>query len=243
MKSSCVERRNIVDKADKKLSVKRQCELLSVVRSVYYHWLKEKPEEKLNLELMRLIDEKYLQRPHMGVRSMTAWLRYDNGYRVNHKRISRLYRVMGLSAIAPGPYTSKGCKSHKKYPYLLRGLRITASNQAWGIDITYIPIKTGYMYLVAIIDLYSRYVVGWSLSNTMEKEWVVECVKEAILRHGAPEIINSDQGGQFTSELYTDLLKENSIVSARVNAYFFFGFSVILARAGVLATCLQGDPV
>jgi putative transposase len=211
MKTSPAERRKIVDKAHRKLRIKRQCELLSIPRSGYYYHLGEKKEDTLNLELMKLIDQHYLEHPYMGVPSMTQWLSKDMGFNVNHKRIARLYRLMDLSAIVPGPHTSKGCKEHKKYPYLLRNLVVDHVNQVWGIDITYIPIKNGYMYLVAIIDLYSRFVVGWSLSNTMEAVWVVETVKEAIGQYGRPEIINSDQGSQFTGDLYTGFLISEGI--------------------------------
>ena len=211
MKTSPAERRKIVNKAHHKLSIKGQCELLSIHRSGYYYNLQEKSEDVFNLELMRQIDQHYLKHPYMGVPSMTQWLVKDMGYQVNHKRIARLYRLMDLSAIVPGPHTSKGCKEHKKYPYLLRNLIINRANQVWGTDITYIPVKHGYLYLVAIIDLFSRFVVGWSLSNTMESEWVVETVKEAIASHGKPEMINSDQGSQFTSDLYTGFLRQENI--------------------------------
>lgn len=211
MKTSPAERRKIVNKAHPKLSIQGQCELLSIHRSGYYYNLQEKSEDFFNLELMRMIDKHYLKHPYMGVPSMTQWLIKDMGFQVNRKRIARLYKLMHLYAIIPGPHTSKGCKEHKKYPYLLRNLVINGPGQVWGIDITYIPVKHGYLYLVAIIDLFSRYVVGWSLSNTMESEWVVEAVKEAIANHGKPEIINSDQGSQFTGDLYTGLLKRENI--------------------------------
>lgn len=211
MKTSPAERRKIVDKAHQTLSIKRQCELLAIHRSGYYYNLQEKSEAAFNLEIMRLIDEHYLKHPYMGVPSMTQWLVKDMGYEVNHKRIARLYKLMDLSAIVPGPHTSKGCKEHKKYPYLLRHLVIDRPNQVWGIDITYVPVKHGYLYLVAIIDIFSRFVVGWSLSNTMESEWVVETVKEAIGQYGKPEMINSDQGSQFTSDLYTGFLASENI--------------------------------
>lgn len=160
---------------------------------------------------MDVIDKKYQESPFMGVETMTKWLRMDKGYDVNKKRVSRLYRLMDLYALVPGPHTSKANKKHKTYPYLLRDLNIDHKNHVWGIDITYIPVKKGYMYLVAIIDVYSRYVVGWSLSNTMEADWCKEVVKEAIAKHGKPEIMNTDQGSQFTSEVFTSFLKENGI--------------------------------
>jgi putative transposase len=203
------ERRLLVVKVKKKVSVLRQCQLLGIHRSGYYYKpVKEKP---LNLELMEHIDKHYTQYPFMGVPSMTQWLNKDMGYRINKKRIERLYKLMGIYGIVPGPHTSKGNKEHKKYPYLLRNLRTIRRNQVWGIDITYVPVKGGYMYLIAIIDLYSRFVVGWSLSNTMEAAWCVEAINKAILEHGKPEILNSDQGSQFTSDLFTKNLLDQFI--------------------------------
>lgn len=204
MNKSIHERRSIVDKASKKISINRQCQLVGIHRSgVYYQVAKEKP---LNLELMKEIDKKYTQSPFMGVPTMFQWLIKDKGYCINKKRVERLYRLMGIHAIVPGPHTSKGNKLHKKYPYLLRNLIIDRPNQVWEIDITYVPINGGYMYLIAIIDTFSRFVVGWSLSNTMEKEWCVEAVNKAIEDHGKPEILNSDQGSQFTSDLFVQNL-------------------------------------
>lgn len=141
---------------------------------------------------------------------MTEWLR-EQGYEVNRKRIQALYRKMGLQTIYPKPDLSKPEKGKYKYPYLLRGLHIAGPNEVWALDITYIPMKKGFMYLCAIIDLYSRYVVSWGLSNTMEAAWIVSLVKTAIEQYGKPKIINSDQGSQFTSELYIDLLKRAGI--------------------------------
>jgi len=137
---------------------------------------------------------------------MTEWLK-EEGYEVNRKRIQHLYAKMGLQVIYPKPDLSKPEKGKYKYPYLLRGRHISRANEAWAIDITYIPMSKGFMYLVAIIDLYSRYVVNWSISNTMEAGWIIDVVKEAIERHGAPYLINSDQGSQFTSDDYIELLK------------------------------------
>ena len=209
MKTSISQRRDIVDKAHKKLSIKEQCHLMSIHRSGYYY--QPKTESELNLELMALIDKHYMNHPFMGVPSMTKWLNRDMGYNVNKKRVRRLYKLLDLLAIVPGPHTSRGNKKHKKYPYLLRDLKITCPNQVWGIDITYLPIKNGYMYLVAIIDLYSRYVVGWSLSNSMDAEWCKETVERAIKKHGKPDIINSDQGSQFTSDEFTGFLQQMQI--------------------------------
>lgn len=191
-----------------KLSIKRQCELLEVCRSSFYYVPRE--DSSLNHELMKLIDKQYLETPFYGVPRMTAFLR-GLGYKINPKRIRRLYRLMDLQAIGPRPNTSrphKG-KGHHIYPYLLRGLNITRPNQVWAMDITYVPVGNGYMYLVAIIDLYSRYIVGWSLSNTMTSDWCKACLITAILTHGKPEILNTDQGGQFTSPGFAEFVTED----------------------------------
>lgn len=208
MKTTVQQRRGIVDKANTKLSINKQCWLLSIHRSGYYY--REKEEDPLNCELMVEIDKEYTARPFRGVPSMTEFLRRDMGYKVNKKRIERLFKLMDISAIVPGPHTSKRCKEHKKYPYLLRNLKITGPNQVWATDITYVPVKKGHMYLIAIIDLYSRFVVGWALS-TMESEWCLETLKNAILAYGKPKIFNTDQGSQFTSDIFTGFLEENDI--------------------------------
>lgn len=191
----------MISKGHSKLSVTKQCELLEIHRSgVYYE---PKGESELNLELMRLIDEHYLIHPYKGAPRMHTWLTKDMGYRINRKRVDRLYYdLMGLRAILPGKHTSKRCKEHKVYPYLLREINIARPNQVWATDITYIPMKKGFMYLVAIIDLYSRYVVNWSISNTMSAEWCKETLEQAIDINGKPDIINTDQGSQFTSEIF-----------------------------------------
>jgi putative transposase len=154
---------------------------------------------------MRLMDEQYFKTPFYGVRKLTEWL-YHEGYDVNHKRVKRLMNLMGWQTIYRQPNTSKPNKEHPVYPYLLKGLTINRANQVWAIDITYIPMRRGFMYLCAIIDLHTRYVVNWSISNTMTATWCRQVVEEAIAMHGQPEIINSDQGSQFTSLEYTELL-------------------------------------
>jgi putative transposase len=209
MKTTIEQRKAIVDKANTKLSVKKQCNLLTVHCSGFYYKKKEKPA--LNQELMVEIDKEYTRHPFRGVPSMTEYLRRDLGYAINHKRIARLYKQMDIFALVPGPHTSKGCKGHKKYPYLLRNLVIKRNNQVWATDITYVPVKNGHMFLIAIIDLYSRYVVKWALSNSMEAEWCAEVLKEAIAGHGAPEMFNTDQGSQFTSDVFIEVLKTNGI--------------------------------
>jgi|SRR5690554_4601398 len=197
------QRMGSVDKAER-LSIGRQCELVGVSRSSFYY--QPVSESELNLELMRLIDEEYLFHPWLGVPRMTTWLGKDKGYRVNPKRIERLYRLMGLSAIGPKPNTSKKGKGsqHRVYKYLLRGLKVKRCNQVWAMDITYIPVRGGYLYLCAIIDLYSRYVVGWSLSNAMSSEWCRQTLQTATEQYGTPEILNTDQGSQFTAYEFCD---------------------------------------
>lgn len=209
MSQSRKERRRHVNKTHIVLSVARQCELLEIHRSGLYY--QPKAESSLNLELMRLIDEQFMKHPFMGVPRMTVWLKKDKGYQVNKKRISRLYKLMGIEAIAPKPNTSKPGKQNRLYPYLLKGLKVSRPNQVWAVDITYIPVQGGYLYLIAIIDLYSRFVVGWSLSNTMQAEWCQATLQTAIETHGTPEIVNSDQGSQFTSELFTSFVTESGI--------------------------------
>lgn len=199
------ERRAMISKGHSELSITKQCDLLGVNRSTFYNT--PKGESELNLELMRLMDEHYLDHPDKGARRMHTWLTMDMGYEVNPKRISRLYYdVMGLRSVLPGKHTTKRCKAHKIFPYLLRNRTISGPNQVWATDITYIPMKKGFMYLTAIIDLYSRYVVGWSISNSMDAEWVTECLAEAIEKYGAPQIINTDQGSQYTSEVFTNFV-------------------------------------
>ncbi|TKD54392.1 IS3 family transposase [Flavobacterium sp. ASW18X] len=192
------------------LSVVKQSGLLQLHRSGFYY--KPKGESELNLELMRLMDEHYADHYFKGAKRMHTWLTMDKGYKVNQKRIDRLYyKVMGLRAIMPGKHTSKRNKAHKVYPYLLHNLKVERPNQVWATDITYIPMRKGFMYLVAIIDLHSRYVLNWSVSNTMDAQWCKETLEEAIAVHGKPEIVNTDQGSQFTSEVFTRLVLSNDI--------------------------------
>ena len=202
------ERRSMISKGH--LSIVKQCELLQIHRSGVYY--KPTEESDLNLELMRLMDEHYLHHPYKGASRMHTWLTMDKGYKVSKNRIERLYySVMGLRAIMPGKHTSRRHKTHKVYPYLLRNLTVNRPNQVWAMDITYIPMKKGFMYLVAIIDLYSRYVVNWSVSNTMDGEWCRQTLEEAIDTHGRPEIINTDQGSQFTSDTFSEYVINQQI--------------------------------
>lgn len=197
------ERRSWIEHTHTDLSISRQCELLLVARSSVYYSpnVGESPE---NLELMRRIDEQYLVTPFYGVPRMTWWLN-EQGYPVNHKRVARLMQVMGLQATLPGPHTSKPHPEHRIYPYLLRGLAVTGPNEVWCADITYVPMWRGFMYLVAVMDWWSRYVLAWDLANTMETSFCVAALKEA-LGTARPGIFNTDQGSQFSSEEFTGTL-------------------------------------
>lgn len=159
---------------------------------------------------MTELDKQYLKTPFYGIRRMTAHLR-GLEYVVNHKRVQRLMRKMGLEAVYRKPNSSLSNKEHQIYPYLLKGMKITKANQVWATDITYVPMAKGFMYLIAIVDLYSRKVLTWAVSNTMEAEWCAEVLKEAIEKFGKPEIFNTDQGSQFTSNIFTQVLKDNQV--------------------------------
>lgn len=197
----------IVEPGYEQISISRQCELLGLSRASYYH--EPQPESPENLLLMRLIDEQYTQYPFYGVPKMTGWLR-GAGHRVNPKRIRRLMRLMGLEAIYPKPRLSQAAPGHQIYPYLLRGVKIERVNQVWSTDITYIRLLRGFVYLVAIIDWYSRYVLSWEVSTTMESDFCISALDRA-LHLARPEIFNSDQGSQFTSIAFTGVLKERQI--------------------------------
>lgn len=200
-------RRGLVE-AEASLSVRRQCELLGVNRSSLYY-TPELPDAE-ELQLMRQMDELHLQHPFFGSRKMMHVLR-ARGVVINRKRVQRLMRLMGLESTAPKPNTSKASPEHPVYPYLLRGKKVSKVNEVWASDITYIPMACGFVYLVAIIDWYSRRVLAWHLSNTLETEFCVEALLEALFKFGAPEIFNSDQGAQFTSKNFTDVLHEHGI--------------------------------
>ena len=195
----------MIRKGHPNISIVKQCSLLDIHRSGIYY--EPRGESELNLELMRLMDEHYLHHPFKGAKRMWKWLTRDKGYKVSKNRIERLYyRVMGLRAIMPGKHTSRRNKEHKVYPYLLRNLKVERPNQVWATDITYIPMAKGFMYLTAIIDLHSRFVVNWSVSNSMDSRWVTQTMKEAIDIHGEPEIINTDQGSQYTADEFTSFV-------------------------------------
>ena len=201
---SAPERRTMVDWDDPALPVVAQCRLLKIARStLYYRPVAVDPDD---LALMRRIDELYLASPFYGSRRMVAVLRRE-GLVVNRKRVRRLMRLMGLEAIYQKPNTSQGHPDHKVYPYLLRGLSIERANQVWCADITYIPMARGFVYLVAVMDSFSRRVLSWRLSITMEADFCVEAVQEALAAHGRPEIFNTDQGVQFTSAGFVDELE------------------------------------
>jgi putative transposase len=186
--------------------------LLAVTRSVVYAQIKRRQEEDDGLEciLLSLVDEEYTRHPFYGSRRMTLYL-CGCGYAVNRKRVRRLMQKLGLAGMSPGPNTSKPHPQHKVYPYLLRGVEVVRPNQVWSTDITYIRLLHGFVYLVAIIDWYSRKVLGWRLSNTIDAGFCVDCLEEAIKAYGVPEVFNTDQGSQFTSDSFTGVLLDNGI--------------------------------
>jgi putative transposase len=190
------------------LSVRKQCELLTIPRSsLYYSPIPEKPE---NVKMMNLMDKHLTMHPTEGVVSMVNWLS-EQGYWVGPKRIRRLFRLMGYQTIYRKKNLTKGALKAFIKPYLLRGLEITGPNQVWCTDITYIPMAKGFMYMTAYIDVYSRKIMGWGISNSMTKKWCLEVLQEAIIKHGKPEIINSDQGSQYTSSAWIRFLEEQGI--------------------------------
>lgn len=185
------------------LSVRRQCELVGLNRSTFYR--QPGGETPLNLQLMRLLDEAYTRTPFYGYRKMTVYLN-TQGHPVNRKRVARLMRIMGLQAIYPRRCISVADREHKKYPYLLHSLDITRPNQVWSADITYVPMATGFMYLVAVMDWFSRFVLAWQLSNTLDGLFCLEALRRA-LQQGQPDIFNTDQGVQFTADGFTSELE------------------------------------
>ena len=193
------------------VAVVRQCVLAGVSRATVYAQQKPRPVDESDLLLCRLIDEEFTRHPFYGSRKMVVFLKVT-GHRVNRKRVQRLMRKIGLAAIAPGPNTSRPHPEHKVYPYLLRGVAVVRPGQVWSVDITYIRLPRGFAYLVAIIDWYSRRVLSWRISNSMEAVFCVDCLEDALRHHGKPEIFNSDQGSQFTSAAFTDVLKREGVV-------------------------------
>jgi len=205
---SRAERRALVERENPRLAISQQCRLLAVSRSSVYRRSAEVSAEDRGI--MALIDRQYLVRPYYGSRRMAAWLA-TQGHLVNRKRVQRLMRLMGLVAIYQRPNTSKPAAAHKVYPYLLGGLSIERVNQVWCSDVTYIPMAKGFLYLVVIMDWASRAVLAWRLSNTLGADFCVEALEEALARYGRPEIFNTDQGSQFTSDDFTDVLKRQEI--------------------------------
>ena len=193
---------------NRKLSVARQCELVGMSRSSWYY--RPRGESERNRALMRVIDRLYLEMPWYGSRQMTRELRRA-GHRVGRKRVPRLMRLMSLRSVAPRPFTSRRAPGHVVYPYLLDDIRITRVNQAWCADLTYIPMAHGFLYVVAIMDWHSRKILAWRLSNTQDTAFCVEALEEAIERYGCPEIFNTDQGSQFTSTIWTSVLKHHGV--------------------------------
>jgi putative transposase len=204
---SAEDKRLLIEAGHPELSVRRQCALLGLNRaSLYYEPV---PETADSWRLMRLIDERYTAWPFFGSRRMTAWLQ-SHGEEVNRKRVQRLMRLMGLEAISPKPRLSAAGRGHRVYPYLLRGVSIERPDQVWSADITYVPLPAGFMYLAATIDWYSRYVVAWRLSNTLDGSFCLDMLEEA-LNKGRPEVFNTDQGVQFTAEAWTGRLERAGV--------------------------------
>jgi len=193
------------------LAITRQCELAGVSRATIYARQRPKVTDEDDLLLSRLIDEEYTRHPFYGSRRMVVIISKAVGRRINRKCIQRLMQAMGLQGMAPGPNTSRAHPQHPVYPYLLRGLEITRPNQVWSTDITYIRLAKGFVYLVAVMDWYSRKVLSWRISNSMDASFCVDCLEEALRNYGKSEIFNSDQGSQFTSDGFTGVLKREEI--------------------------------
>lgn len=198
----------MIDSTHPQLSVTKQCNLMSVSRSSYYYRPRAKNPD--DLILMRQIDELYIEHPSSGSRSICRQLKRQ-GTIVNRKRVQRLMRLMGIEAVYPKPKTSLPHPQHKVYPYLLRGLRIDRANQVWAADITFIPMPRGFMYLVAIMDWHSRKILSWRVSNTLESDFCIQALCDALNTYGSPEIFNTDQGAQFTSNSFTQVLMDHDV--------------------------------
>lgn len=201
-------KRAMVEADNHDISIRRQCDLLGLSRSSYYRFPVFETEE--NLRLMRMIDEEYTRHPFYGSRKIRDVL-FRKGYKVNRKRVQRLMRLMGLESIAPRKRTSIPHPDHKVYPYLLRGLDINQADQVWCSDITYIPMAHGFVYLTVVMDWYSRHVLSWEVSVTMDDSFCVSALERALRRYPGPEIFNTDQGSQFTGKAFTDVLKDHDI--------------------------------
>jgi putative transposase len=201
-------KRALIEAAHPQISIARQCDLVGLPRATYYYHTQGESAE--NLTLMRLLDQQYTDTPYYGIRRMTAWLR-SQGYAVNHKRVARLLHTMGLETIYPKPRLSQPHPAHRVYPYLLRGVPITRVNQVWSTDITYIRLHGGFIYLVAVMDWFSRYVLSWAVSITMDVSFCLEALDQA-LEVARPDIFNTDQGAQFTSHDFTERLAAAGIL-------------------------------
>jgi len=201
-------KRGMMKPKHSRLSIANQCELVGMARSTFYH--QSSGESAFNLDLMLKIDKQHLKTPWYGQRQHARHLRRQ-GQKVNRKRVGRLMRLMGLRSLAPQPFTSKRAPAHPIYPYLLRDLDINSANQVWCTDVTYIPMARGFLYLVAVMDWHTRKVLSWRLSNTMDSLFCIEALEEALTRYGKPEIFNTDQGSQFTSNDFTSVLKREKI--------------------------------
>lgn len=195
--------------SEEELSISCQCELLDIPRSSFYYMPEPVSDEELSL--MKLIDQCYLELPYYGTRRIKDWLYDEHGLVVNRKRIQRLRRILAIETLYPKRNLSLANQQHKVYPYLLRNLDIDRPNQVWSTDITYVPMAKGFVYLVAVMDWYSRKVLSWRVSTTMDTSFCIEALEEAIERYGCPEIFNTDQGSQFTSEEFTRVLNDNEI--------------------------------
>lgn len=203
-------RRSLVEPTNEQLSIMRQCTLLGLARSSWYY--EPVPVDPRTLALMKAIDREYTAHPFFGVRKITQAMR-EHGLEVNHKKVARLMRQMGIQAIYAAPKTSIPAQNHKIYPYLLKDVEITKADQVWSSDLTYVPMETGFMYLVAVIDWFSRFVLAWGVSNTQDADFAASILQKA-LRNGKPKIFNTDQGSQFTSEVFTQhLIKANIAIS------------------------------
>ena len=203
-KKRCIEANHL------HLSIQRQCELIKLPCSSYYRKSREGQESPKNMELMRLIDEEYTKHPFYGSRQMRNYLR-RKGYKINRKRVQRLMRKMGLQSVAPKPNTSRANPAHKLYPYLLGNIDITYADQAWCTDITYIRMQGGFVYLTAVMDWYSRYVLSWEISVSMDTEFCISALDRALRNYGSPVIFNTDQGSQYTSLEFTGILKNHDV--------------------------------
>jgi len=199
--------RQLIEADHEQLSLRRQCRLLGLARSSFYY--QPQPESAADLLVMRMLDEQYTRTPFYGIRRMPAWLQ-QQGQKVNHKHVRRLLRLMGLAAIYPKPRLSQAAPGHRIYPYLLRDVRIERVNQVWSRDMTYVRLTGGFVYLVAISDWFSRYVLAWEISVTLDSDFCVSALERA-LGAGQPEVFNTDQGAQFTSVAFTERLLEREI--------------------------------